>query len=219
MKPHRLYFLLRWAAAAGAAAVVTCALFVLMDLLVRASTGVGNDPEAAGEIRLGPVRLTEKEPPPRRQIPRRLPTPEMPPQPPQMPIAETWRAAGRTPEFDFPEIGLPPGGDDFGATFGLPGGTADGDVVPVLVFSPAYPREAVIEGIEGWVRVEFTIAANGTVRDARVVDAEPARIFDREAIRAILKWKFKPEVDDGVAVARRATQTIEFRLQDDGPGG
>jgi protein TonB len=38
-------------------------------------------------------------------------------------------------------------------------------------------------------------------------------LFDREAIRAILKWKFKPRVVDGEAVERRATQTIDFKLE------
>jgi len=64
--------------------------------------------------------------------------------------------------------------------------------------------------------VEFTITAIGTVQDPRVIDAEPARIFNREAIRAILKWKFKPRIVDGVAVDRRATQIIEFNLDDAG---
>jgi protein TonB len=50
------------------------------------------------------------------------------------------------------------------------------------------------------------------VKDARVVESEPPRVFNREAIRAILKWKFKPRVVDGVAVERRATQVIDFSL-------
>jgi protein TonB len=75
-----------------------------------------------------------------------------------------------------------------------------------------YPRDAAISGIEGWVNVEFTITEVGTVKNPRVIDAEPGRIFNREAIRAILKWKFKPRVVEGVAVERRATQIIDFTL-------
>ena len=52
------------------------------------------------------------------------------------------------------------------------------------------------------------------VKDPRVIDAKPPRLFNREAIRAILKWKFKPRVIDGVAVERRATQVIDFTLDD-----
>jgi protein TonB len=75
-----------------------------------------------------------------------------------------------------------------------------------------YPREAAIAGIEGWVRIEFTITETGAVKDPAIVDAEPPGIFNREAMRALLKWKFKPRVVDGVAVERRATQVIDFSL-------
>jgi protein TonB len=47
-----------------------------------------------------------------------------------------------------------------------------------------------------------------------VIDSQPPRVFDREAIRAILRWKFKPRVVDGQAVERQATQTIDFTLDD-----
>ena len=90
--------------------------------------------------------------------------------------------------------------------------TAEGDIIPVVVIRPMYPRDAAISGIEGWVKVEFTITALGTVKDVRVVDADPAQVFNREAVRAILKWKFKPRVVNGVAVERRATQVIDFSL-------
>jgi len=46
-----------------------------------------------------------------------------------------------------------------------------------------------------------------------VVASEPSRIFDRNAIRAIYKWKFKPRIVDGKAVARRATQRLDFNVQ------
>ena len=71
-----------------------------------------------------------------------------------------------------------------------------------------------MNGTEGWVEVEFTITEVGTVKDPKVIDAKPPRIFNREAIRAILKWKFKPRVVDGVAVERRATQIIDFNLDE-----
>jgi protein TonB len=77
-----------------------------------------------------------------------------------------------------------------------------------------YPRDAAMNGTEGWVKVEFTITEVGTVKDPRVIEAEPPRIFNREAIRAILKWKFKPRVIDGVAIERRATQVIDFTLDE-----
>ncbi len=91
----------------------------------------------------------------------------------------------------------------------------EGDVIPIVVIRPLYPRDAAISGIEGWVKIEFTITAVGTVKTPRVIDAKPPRVFNREAIRAILKWKFKPRVMDGVAVDRRATQIIDFSFHED----
>lgn len=91
--------------------------------------------------------------------------------------------------------------------------SGDGDVVPIVRITPMYPRKAAIKGIEGWVKLEFTITQAGTVSDVKVLSAKPRRMFNRAAIKSILRWKFKPRVVSGKAVARRATQTIEFRLQ------
>ena len=45
-----------------------------------------------------------------------------------------------------------------------------------------------------------------------MVNSEPRRIFDRSAQRALYKWKFKPRVVDGKAIARRARITLDFNL-------
>jgi len=113
------------------------------------------------------------------------------------------------PELDVPLVG---GAGMFIGNFQQVDQMAEGDIIPVVVIRPMYPRDAAISGIEGWVKVEFTITEAGTVKEPRVVDARPPRIFNREAIRAILKWKFKPRVIEGVAVERRATQIIDFTL-------
>jgi protein TonB len=116
---------------------------------------------------------------------------------------------------DIPRLDLPrglEGGMYLGRTGGV--GAGDGDVIPIVRIEPQWPREALIQGIEGWVRVEFTIREDGSVADARVIEAEPRRIFDRAALRAIQRWRFRPRIVDGRPVERRATQTIEFNLED-----
>jgi protein TonB len=117
---------------------------------------------------------------------------------------------------DMPDLDVPLAGGTgfFLGTFEQVDRTAEGDIIPVVVIRPMYPREAAMNGTQGWVKVEFTITEAGTVRNPRVVDASPPRIFNREAIRAILKWKFKPRVIDGTAVERQATQVIDFTLED-----
>ena len=44
------------------------------------------------------------------------------------------------------------------------------------------------------------------------MEIRPHRIFDAAAIQAVLKWKFKPRVIDGVAVKQVGLTTIEFNL-------
>ena len=70
----------------------------------------------------------------------------------------------------------------------------------------------MVEGIEGYVIVEVIIAADGSVASAVVVESVPSRLFDRTVIRAVLKWKFKPRIINGVAVERRAIQRLDFSL-------
>jgi periplasmic protein TonB len=85
---------------------------------------------------------------------------------------------------------------------------ADTDVIPLVRIPPDYPRRALDRGIEGWVRVQFSITPTGTVTDPKVVDADPKGLFDEAAIRSILRWRYNPKVEEGVPVERVGVQTI-----------
>jgi periplasmic protein TonB len=76
----------------------------------------------------------------------------------------------------------------------------------------SYPQRALRQRLEGWVELSFTITANGDVTDVKVVDSQPRREFDREAIRALSQWKFKPRLENGKAVSSVARQRLEFKL-------
>lgn len=90
---------------------------------------------------------------------------------------------------------------------------SDRDVIPLVRIAPDYPPRALSRGLEGWVQVQFTITATGTVKDAIVVNAEPKQIFDDAALKAIARWRYNPRVEGGVAVERVGVQTIiRFQL-------
>jgi protein TonB len=90
---------------------------------------------------------------------------------------------------------------------------SDRDVIPLVRINPDYPPRALSRGLEGWVQVQFTITATGTVKDAIVVNAEPKNIFDDAALKAIARWRYNPKVESGVAVERVGVQVkIDFRL-------
>lgn len=89
------------------------------------------------------------------------------------------------------------------------------DQKPVLrvPVQPTYPYEMSRAGINGNVTVEFIISTNGDVTQAQVVKSSH-REFEVPAIQAVLKWKFKPGRKGGRAVNVRASQLIEFNLDD-----
>ncbi|MDH5632512.1 MAG: energy transducer TonB [Gammaproteobacteria bacterium] len=139
------------------------------------------------------------------------PEPKQPPQKPVTKIAEQSRPDMPDLNIKIPQLARHKmtGGPFLGAG----GGSRDGDVVPVVRIPPQYPRRAAMSGTEGWVKVEFTIMEDGTVAEAVVVDSKPRQVFDRAAIQAILKWKFRAKLEGGKPVRQRATQTIEFKLE------
>ena len=77
---------------------------------------------------------------------------------------------------------------------------------------PVYPQRALRQRMEGWVELSFTVTVNGDVTGVEVVNAQPKREFDREAIRALQQWKFRPRIENGKAVQASARQRLEFRL-------
>lgn len=77
---------------------------------------------------------------------------------------------------------------------------------------PVYPQRALRQRMEGWVELSFTVTTSGDVTGVEVVNAQPKREFDREAIRALQQWKFKPRIENGKAVQASARQRLEFRL-------
>ena len=90
----------------------------------------------------------------------------------------------------------------------------DGDATPVVRIEPKYPVTAAREGKEGWVKLRFTIAADGTTKDIEVLDAKPRRLFEAEARRALARWQYQPRMVDGRAVEQPGEQVqLDFVLE------
>ena len=144
---------------------------------------------------------------------RRLPQKQQEAEPPPPPDIDLSRAPRPEMGDIDASIGIPNFGQNFrGGQLGPP---SDMDVIPLVRIQPQYPRRAQQLGIEGWVLLEFTITPAGTVKDAVVVDSEPPRIFDRAALRAVGRFKYKPKIEDGVPVERPGVQIVlNFELED-----
>jgi TonB family protein len=78
--------------------------------------------------------------------------------------------------------------------------------------SASYPPRAQERGIEGWVEVEFTVAADGTTRDPVVTAAEPEGVFEAAVLEAIAAWRYEPRVVAGRPVDQRVVARIRFQM-------
>jgi TonB family protein len=65
------------------------------------------------------------------------------------------------------------------------------DPIPWLRIAPDFPPDALAAGREGSVELEFTIAANGAVKDVIVVTST-AQEFEAPAVAALLRWRYVP---------------------------
>lgn len=86
------------------------------------------------------------------------------------------------------------------------------DALPLRQVPPEYPVDAARKRQEGWVELEFTVGVDGRVTDVSVARAQPSRVFDREAVRAIQQWTFEPALRDGRPVSSPVRRRIEFKL-------
>ena len=185
----------------------TILLFLLMQSLIKSDKS-GFDEGVKGRI-VDFVRLEDDMD---LQIKQRKPKPPPPPDepPPDMP----------KPEFDANNNsqGIDIGSVDINLNLnigGIGGFSSDGDYLPIVKVSPVYPRRAQTRGIEGYVLLEFVVTRTGAVRDPVIIESKPPGIFDRAALQAALKFKYKPKVVNGEPIDVAGVQNrITFELQD-----
>jgi len=142
-------------------------------------------------------------------------TPEKPQKPPELPP--------EVPPQDLddidpsaPTINIAPPPASTNIDIGGPGGMniAEGDYLPIVRVAPIYPARALSRGVEGYVDMSFTVTATGTVKDP-IVEYSTSSLFERAATRAVLKFKYKPRVVDGVPVEVVGVKTrISFRIEE-----
>ena len=193
--------------------IISLSLFFLMQALIDSGEqdySASNEGQIMEFIRIkDDENLSFKD----RIKPKKPTPPKEPPPPPKLIIEKQAKPTVNQIKIEIPNIDLPTiagGGPFLGNWQGNP--LAEGDVLPIVRIDPQWPREALVKGIEGYVVVEVTIASDGSVRGASIIESVPKRMFDRSVIRAVLKWKFKPRIINGVPVERKAIQTLEFKI-------
>ncbi len=86
-------------------------------------------------------------------------------------------------------------------------------LVAMLRVEPTYPPDAAARGLEGYVVVEFTVLADGTTADIVVVESS-SRAFERAAIKAAERFRYRPKTTDGQAQTVYGVRNLfRFRME------
>jgi protein TonB len=139
------------------------------------------------------------------------------PRAPEKPEAEQQRDLSRLAEastgdigglsVDMPDIDIEV---DFGGTIAMAR-----ELTPLVRFPPEYPVNAAMNNIEGYVLLRFTVTETGAVADPEVLRAEPPGIFERAAQRAVLRWKYQPQMVDGQPTSVITYTRLVFQMAPD----
>jgi len=204
----------RYGITAVAGFTITLGLFFFMQELIALTGGNTGKKVESRVIEFQRTRTDSETQVRKRKLPEKL-TQEAPPPPPSIDLTNIPKpTAGSISKMGVmvSQVSLS-GGPNLG------GPPTDGEEVPLVRIEPRYPPRALSRGIEGWVQLEFTVSETGAVVDPQVIDCEPSSIFNRSAVRAVQRWKYKPKVVDGVPVPRTGVQVVlTFKIADDKRG-
>jgi len=89
------------------------------------------------------------------------------------------------------------------------------ELTPLVRFMPEYPLAAATNGVQGYVLLRFTVTETGAVADPEVLRSDPPKIFDRAAMRSVLRWKYQPQMADGKPTSVISYTRITFTLQEE----
>ena len=195
--------------------LLAAALFLVMHSLIAGRDRAETARHSGAIVDMVRVRPDETLRTKQRVRPKRPPPPKAPPPPPRLRLTQTQKPQRQMNPVRMPKIELPAsaGSGPYLGQWNPGDAAAEGDAVPIVRIDPQWPREALEEGIEGFVRVEVLIGVDGATKDVRVIESKPGRLFVRNALRAVRRWKFKPRIVDGTPVERWATSTIEFKME------
>lgn len=194
----------RYASAISTSTVMTLGLIYIMQTLITIQPGVIVEPRERDYLDI--FRVPEKEPPPRTrdlEIDRQK-------------LVETVIPPTTNVDYSTTQtVGVPVPTQQI-ATGPIPTsfGQSDGPLVTMINVEPAYPIRALQWELEGYVIVEFDVDASGRPLNIRVVESSH-QVFDKAAVKAAERIKFKARVVDGTAVATSNVRKLyRFNLDD-----
>lgn len=198
----------RYAFSVAVGVVVTLSLLFIMQLLIATGKTALTKPRDRAQLEFVRVKRNEN-------LLTEDFAPDKPPPPPEVPPETPPQEMDRI-DPNAPTINVAPPSVATDMDIGGPGGMniAEGDYLPIVRVAPVYPARALSRGLEGYVDLSFTVTTTGTVADPIILFSSSS-LFERAATRAVLKFKYKPRVVDGVPVDVPGVKTrITFKIEE-----
>ena len=182
--------------------LITMGLLFAMQLLIATGKEIITEPRPRHILEW--VRLAEK-PDPIIETPQVLKI-DKPTVPPSTNFSDSEQSGGIGVEISVAPAAPRTGVTTFG---GL--GLTDGPLINILKVQPRYPTAAQTKGLEGTVIVQFDVTPLGTVENVSVIESSNS-IFNKAAVEAAYRFKYRPKVVDGTSYGARGLQQL-FRFE------
>jgi len=189
--------------------IVTVGIFLIIQSLITRNSNLDLENRPQNYIEFIRIKQDDNLEQRTRTLPEKPPQPKRPPQP-EVEIDDTKPPPMQNLDIDIPDFDVP---TDFKGAFlgdisNLGSGTSQ--LIPLVKVAPRCPPEAALAGINGEVLLNLLVNSSGRVQEIRLVRANPPRVFNREATKAVRRWQFKPKTIDGIAVEQRGELKVEF---------
>ena len=79
--------------------------------------------------------------------------------------------------------------------------------------NPQYPISAARDGLSGCVNLSFVVNNEGRATEQQVTDSFPKGVFDKKAIEALKRWRWKPTAANPDNQPARSTVQLDFMVQ------
>ena len=189
--------------------IISIVIFLIIQSLITRDSNLNLENDSKSYLEFIRIRQDDNLEQRTRTLPDKPPQPKRPPQP-EIELDDTKPPPIQNLDIDVPDFDVP---TDFKGAFlgdisNLGSGTSQ--LIPLVKVSPRCPPEAALAGINGEVLLNLLVNASGRVEKIRLLRANPPRVFNREATRAVRRWQFKPKTIDGVAVEQQGELKVEF---------
>ena len=189
--------------------IISISIFLIIQSLITRDSNLNLENDSKSYLEFIRIRQDDSLEQRTRTLPDKPPQPKRPPQP-EIELDDTKPPPIQNLDIDIPDFDIP---TDFKGAFlgdisNLGSGTSQ--LIPLVKVAPRCPPEAALAGTNGEVLLNLLVNASGRVEKIRLLRANPPRVFNREATKAVRRWQFKPKTIDGIAVEQQGELKVEF---------